>query len=114
DHDLVDRGTDGSGEALVSLERRHGTGVPDQLVDDLVEVGRGGTGDRGIACGDQRAADDPAGGLHRVEFARGTCGDGTLARSSEHGRGQRPSAESARALISSTSPTASMVVSSEA
>ena len=110
DDDLVHRRADGSRKALVPLERRHRPGVPDQLLDDRIQLRGGDTGSRRIAGCDERPPDDAAGRLHRVQLAGGASGDVTLAGSTEHGGGQRPSAASARPLISSTSPTASIVV----
>src|SRR5699024_991355 len=110
----VDRGADRSREPLVPLEGRNGPGVPDQLLDDLVEVTGGGTRDSGHTGGDQRPSDDTTGRLHGVQLTRGTRGDHALAGPTEHGGRQQPSAASARALISSTSPTASMLLTSPA
>lgn len=57
DDDLIDRGADGRGEPAVPEEVRLRTVIGDHLAGDLVQVQRGGAGDRRFAGGRVNGSD---------------------------------------------------------
>jgi len=106
-HPVVHGRADAPREAVISEERRNGTGIPDDSLGDTVQFESRDAGLRCVPHRHQRSADDRTRRSHRVEFT-GAAERDNLAFATEGHYLPRPSMDfSARALTSSTSPIAS-------